>query len=134
MNLKSVMYLRKNLIDLENELQPLLWTKGNMETFGSKGKEMLEIKMKIRDLQVAIDDMKDAICNCLTYPEVEKEYDELNYRITEYDMLKASVHNDIEKVWQLDHAVAIGEEIDTSVPMEIKDRVFYKIANGWIEE
>ena len=59
--------------------------------------------------------------------------------IKEYDKLKSECHKDIEKVWMYDTSIDYSEknrslaEKDSKERSKIIERVFYKIANEWID-
>ena len=60
--------------------------------------------------------------------------------LEEYRKLKSETHRDIEKVWMYDTSMQYGvekyrtlAEEDSKERSKIIERVFYKIANQWID-
>lgn len=62
-------------------------------------------------------------------------------QLKEFQDLQASVYRDIEKVWQIDSSGEYDEKLnligytieEAKERTEIIERVFYKIANEWLE-
>lgn len=52
--------------------------------------------------------------------------------LEEYRKLKSEVHNDIEKVWMYDTSKPLNE-IGEIERLKLIEKVFYKIANQWID-
>jgi hypothetical protein len=66
--------------------------------------------------------------------------DECIDELISYRKLKSAVHKDIEKVWMYDTSMQYGvekyrtlAEADSKERSKIIERVFYKIANKWID-
>jgi hypothetical protein len=63
----------------------------------------------------------------------------LQSELTDYRNLKSECHKDIEKVWMYDTSIDYSEknrslaEKDSKERSKIIERVFYKIANEWID-
>jgi hypothetical protein len=55
-----------------------------------------------------------------------------NKQLEDYKELQRKVHTDIEKVWGYDTAQPLNE-IQTKERIEIIERVFYTIANEWLD-
>ena len=58
---------------------------------------------------------------------------ELETQLEEYRKLKSEVHKDIEKVWMYDSSFSLTPNEDIKERNEIIEKVFYKIANQWID-
>ena len=59
--------------------------------------------------------------------------EELETELEEYRKLKSSVHKDIEKVWMFDSSFSLTPNEDIKERSELIEKVFYKIANQWID-
>ena len=59
--------------------------------------------------------------------------EELETELEEYRKLKSSVHKDIEKVWMFDSSFSLTPNEDIKERSELIEKVFYKIANEWID-
>ena len=63
---------------------------------------------------------------------VKEMFEELETELEEYRKLKSSVHSDIEKVWMFDGAGPLDDRRNSD-RVKLIERVFYKIANQWID-
>jgi hypothetical protein len=57
---------------------------------------------------------------------------ELETQLQEYRKLRSEVHTDIEKVWMYDSSFPLNE-VSMEERAKLIERVFYKIANEWID-
>jgi hypothetical protein len=57
---------------------------------------------------------------------------ELETQLQEYLKLRSEVHTDIEKVWMYDSSFPLNE-VSMEERAKLIERVFYKIANEWID-
>jgi hypothetical protein len=57
---------------------------------------------------------------------------ELETQLQEYLKLRSEVHTDIEKVWMYDSSFPLNE-VSMEERAKLIERVFYKIANKWID-
>jgi len=57
---------------------------------------------------------------------------ELETQLQEYRKLQSEVHTDIEKVWMYDSSFPLNE-VSMEERAKFIERVFYKIANEWID-
>jgi hypothetical protein len=57
---------------------------------------------------------------------------ELETQLQEYRKLRSEVHTDIEKVWMYDSSFPLNE-VSMEERAKLIERVFYKIANKWID-
>jgi len=57
---------------------------------------------------------------------------ELETQLQEYRKLQSEVHTDIEKVWMYDSSFPLNE-VSMEERAKLIERVFYKIANEWID-
>ena len=64
---------------------------------------------------------------------VKEMFEELETELEEYRKLKSSVHKDIEKVWMYDSSFSLTPNEDIKERSELIEKVFYKIANQWID-
>jgi hypothetical protein len=55
-----------------------------------------------------------------------------NYELGRYSKLKSEIHKDIEKVWMYDTSQPLSESSEIE-RLKLIERVFYKIANEWID-
>ena len=53
--------------------------------------------------------------------------------LEEYRKLKSETHRDIEKVWMYDSSFSLTPNEDIKERSELIEKVFYKIANQWID-
>ena len=97
-----------------------------------KGKELIsQLQKQNEDLKLQVSLLEDG----LTPIGELNEFIELE----EYRKLKSECHKDIEKVWMYDTSIDYSEknrhlaEIQYKERSKIIERVFYKIANQWID-
>jgi sialic acid synthase SpsE len=64
---------------------------------------------------------------------IKKMFEELETELKEYSKLKSEVHSDIEKVWMFDSSFSLTPNEDIKERSELIEKVFYKIANEWID-
>ena len=57
---------------------------------------------------------------------------ELETQLQEYRKLQSEVHTDIEKVWMYDSSFPLNK-VSMEERAKLIERVFYKIANEWID-
>lgn len=60
------------------------------------------------------------------------EITELETQLQEYRKLRSEVHTDIEKVWMYDSSFPLNK-VSMEERAKLIERVFYKIANEWID-
>jgi hypothetical protein len=54
-------------------------------------------------------------------------------QLEDYKKLQSEVHKDIERVWSIDSYTHFISTDDVKERSEIIERVFYKIANEWLD-
>ena len=90
-----------------------------------KGKEFIsQLQKQNEDLKLQVSLLEDG----LTPIGELNEFIELE----EYRKLKSEVHKDIEKVWMFDSAGPLDDRRNSD-RVKLIERVFYKIANQWID-
>ena len=57
---------------------------------------------------------------------------ELEEQLKDYKNLQSEVHKDIEKVWMYDSSFPLNE-VSMEERAKLIERVFYKIANEWLD-
>ena len=77
------------------------------------------------------------------FEELQTELKELNEQIVvdkelmqeliDNKILRSEVHKDIEKVWMFDSSFSLTPDEDIKERTELIEKVFYKIANEWID-
>lgn len=63
---------------------------------------------------------------------LSNKIDELEIQLSEYRKLQSEVHTDIEKVWMYDSSFPLNK-ISMEERAKLIERVFYKVANKWID-
>ena len=58
---------------------------------------------------------------------------ELEEQLKDYKKLQSEVHKDIERVWSIDSYDYSHNPYDIKERKEIIERVFYKVANEWLD-
>jgi len=102
-------------------------------------KERQEHKIEI--LSNKIEELEKDIQQWISFnKDKEHQIYVLENELKEYRKLQSEVHKDIEKVWMYDTSIQYGvekyrslAEKDSKERSKIIERVFYKIANKWIE-
>jgi len=62
----------------------------------------------------------------------DEQEQELETQLQEYRKLRSEVHTDIEKVWMYDSSFPLNK-VSMEERAKLIERVFYKIANEWID-
>jgi hypothetical protein len=63
---------------------------------------------------------------------LEGMIDTLEEQLKDYKKLQSEVHKDIEKVWMYDSSFPLNE-VSMEERAKLIERVFYKIANEWLD-
>lgn len=58
--------------------------------------------------------------------------DEQEQQLEQFNKLRSEVHKDIEKVWMYDGSFPLNQ-ISMEERAKLIERVFYKVANEWID-
>lgn len=58
---------------------------------------------------------------------------ELMRELIDNQKLRSEVHRDIERVWMFDSSFSLTPDEDIKERTELIEKVFYKIANAWID-
>ena len=87
---------------------------------------------KLNELKTYVRERMDFYNDWSGKSNIKKMFEELETELEEYRKLKSSVHSDIEKVWMFDGAGPLDDRRNSD-RVKLIERVFYKIANQWID-
>jgi hypothetical protein len=87
---------------------------------------------KLNGLKTYVNERLDLHNDWYGKSNINKMFEELETELKEYRKLQSEVHTDIEKVWMYDGSFPLNQ-ISMEERAKLIERVFYKIANQWID-
>jgi hypothetical protein len=88
----------------------------------------------IEELETELKELKiKASSKSMAHICMQDDADRYYIELEEYRKLKSEVHKDIEKVWMYDSSFSLTPNEDIKERSELIEKVFYKIANEWID-